>query len=115
MLKHLPPESAYLTAFRESLTVEERAKLPKPTGHGPWSNAELLLANVVDGLNWLAWQQAAINRKKGASPPPKPEPVPRPGVKSSKSGRLVTPIGIMKVHELRVQHAARRASLGDDN
>jgi hypothetical protein len=59
LIQHLPPESATARAAR---------------GHG-WTSTELLLADLVDLLQYLRAEWLTAH---GASPP-KPEPIPRPG------------------------------------
>lgn len=44
----------------------------------------MLIAAQIDILNALRWELAARNTPKGRPKPPKPEPIPRPGVKSNK-------------------------------
>jgi len=76
VLDHLPPESAYVTAVRETMTPEdwERAdSAPAATQHGPWSQMEMLLADIRDWIARLAWMQT-----DGSTPPP--DPYPRPGI-----------------------------------
>jgi hypothetical protein len=77
ILDQLPPESAYYTAVRESLSPHELAELSERADQsrfGPWSHLEMLLARVGDGINHLAWMQT-----KGDTPAP--DPYPRPGVR----------------------------------
>jgi hypothetical protein len=75
LIDHLPPESATKTALRDAMPeVEEPVE---PTSYGAWSQADLLLAAVADGINLLAWQQNQIH---GGPRTPAPPPIPRPGV-----------------------------------
>lgn len=81
LIAALPPESQTKTAVRDSLTTEELAeRAPDDDSHGRWSNTELLLAAVADGVNILAWQQGQIN---GGKKSPPPDPIRRPGVGAS--------------------------------
>lgn len=77
VLDNLPVESAFVTAIRESMTAEDWQRLDKRSGgavrFGPWSQTEMLLAEVCDRLGQLAWMQS-----DGSTPPP--DPYPRPGV-----------------------------------
>lgn len=42
----------------------------------------MLLATLVDAVNLWRWEYAVSNTPKGKRKPPRPEPIPRPGVKS---------------------------------
>lgn len=44
----------------------------------------MLLALLIDEVRWLRWVTSAANSEKGKAPP-KPEPLPRPGVASKNS------------------------------
>lgn len=101
----LPPESATKTAIRDSMTPEQLASLPTSSGHGPWSNSELLLAAVVDRLSLLLWQNS---RSKSKQPPP----IPRPGVEQT-SGRRISDKGVTYLAERRARRAARLAERGE--
>lgn len=83
VLRNLPGDSAYQTALRDSLTVEQLRELSS-TGdrdkHGRWNRTEMLTARMVDIAEYFMWLQS--DRK---SLPP--SPTPRPGVASN-----VTPI-----------------------
>lgn len=63
LLAHLPPDSATYRALHPD---EE-----------PWTRVEHLLAGVFDALQTIAWQNSSQGRK---SPPPRPKPLPRPGI-----------------------------------
>jgi hypothetical protein len=79
LLDHLPPESATMTALREEFTDDElsaMAKNAEPSGHGPWSHPDLLLAGISDRLDWVIWAIFAVQGGKGD----RPTPMPRPGV-----------------------------------
>lgn len=78
LLDHLPPESHLHTALRDAEPDDLPEPDPETAGRGSWSNDQLLLAAVVDGLNVLAWQQASMNSKDPIEPPPR---IPRPGVR----------------------------------
>lgn len=82
LLRHLPPESAYGTALRESLTDEQLDELSAAADgkHGPWSHTDHLLAAVVDSLERLAWIQVA---RAGVKNHAMPQPVSRPGLHRS--------------------------------
>lgn len=49
---------------------------------GPWSRSEMLLAQLIDSVNYLYYQQNCLNRPKNAPKPKPPVPVRRPGTES---------------------------------
>lgn len=61
------------TALREALTEEEIQELPVPDGYGPWSHEAMLIAQLIDRVDHLAWMQTTGET-------PHPTPYPRPGV-----------------------------------
>ena len=74
-----------MTALRDSLTPEDRARLAAEAGdrgHGPWSHSEHLLALLVDVVQQQTW--ALAQWEKGHRPPA-PKPLPRPGVDDKKA------------------------------
>lgn len=83
----LPPESATRTAQRNEYTDEQLAQMGKQqTGHGPFSQLELLVADLIDEVAWNTYATlAAVGGK-----PKEPKPYPRPGVPGSgpRKGRL---------------------------
>jgi len=78
--EHLPPESATATAVRnaaDELPDGQRAAGPRADpGAAAWSQAEMLLAALVDELRGLRHDYASVNSDKPGRPP---DPVPRPG------------------------------------
>lgn len=98
----LPVESATLTRMRDRLTPEDRERLTSQpqTGHGPWSQTDMLLALVADRVAQQTWMLAEW--AKGKRPPP-PKPIPRPGVDvpAAQGGRATT------VDQLRARVSAR--------
>lgn len=70
-------------------------KRVEPDDYGPWSQTDLLLAAVVDGINVLAWQNS------GGSKSSLPSPLPRPGVQ--RTTRRLTPEGRAYLENLRSQ------------
>jgi hypothetical protein len=94
LIEHLPPESATKTALRNA--APEVVEPVEPEDYGAWSQAELLLAAVADGINVLAWQQTQINGGHKSPPPP---PIPRPGV--VRSTRRLTPAGRAYLQQMR--------------
>ena len=48
-----------------------------------WTRANMLTAALVDAVNMLRWELAARDTPKGRPKPRKPEPIPRPGVRSN--------------------------------
>jgi hypothetical protein len=81
LLVNLPPESRFKAEQLADLEDEPVEPVEDDGKFGPWSQAEMLLARIGDGIDQLAfmWTDG-----KG----PRPKPFPRPGV-----GRTqVTPI-----------------------
>ncbi|MEU5424238.1 hypothetical protein AB0H73_01325 [Streptomyces olivoreticuli] len=92
MIEHLPPESATVTALRNTAPVtelDEQAEGADPS-RGRWSQTELLLAQVIDAVNRLSHYYALVNTSGGKRPDP-PQPVPRPGVPRTPDRRRVSP------------------------
>jgi hypothetical protein len=100
LLRHLPPESAYATATRESLTDEQLAEATEQHAgkHGPWARQDYLLAGVLDALHQLIWVQVS---KSGVKNLPPPKPLPRPGLSAASR---VDPKAIAHLEELRERH-----------
>lgn len=78
LVRHLPPESATKTALRNAAPEEDlqQAVSDAEREYGPWSQSEMLLAEMVDLLRWLQWAKTEAAEKKQ----PPPDPFPRPGV-----------------------------------
>lgn len=102
VLDHLPPESAYLTAVREAMTPEDWQRLDEPStapeGYGPWSQTDLLLADLRDWVARLTWMSSD---GKTSAPPP----YPRPGVDLS-NVRGITPDVEAYLREVERLHGA---------
>jgi hypothetical protein len=76
VLDHLPRESAFVTAIRDGMSPEDWQRLDKASGpvrYGPWSQMEMILADLRDNVARLVWMES------DRSAPP-PDPYPRPGV-----------------------------------
>lgn len=71
------------------------ASNPKRSG---WSNLTMLIADMVDGINWLVWSKTEA-AQKGGSPP---APIERPGVlgPQSRPGAKVKPSTIARIKEV---------------
>lgn len=80
LIRHLPPESATKTALRNRMGDGEIARAAKSAdpSQGQWSQVEMLLATISDKISWLLHVTLVANGGKSK----KPEPTPRPGVKS---------------------------------
>lgn len=102
LVDHLPPESACKTAGREEMDPADLAALPAPSGHGPWSQVEMRLADLYDQLSWLIY---ATYHAQGGKPK-RPKPYPRPGVADDRRKRRVTPEGVAYLQRLRQRHGA---------
>jgi hypothetical protein len=84
LLDHLPPESFLQTALRNAAPDDLPEPDPSSAGRGTWSNDQLLLAALVDGVNILAWQQVSMHSEDKIDPPAR---IPRPGVRSPAAAR----------------------------
>ncbi|MEU0937571.1 hypothetical protein [Embleya sp. NPDC005971] len=81
MIEKLPPESATWTAIRndapEPTADDEPARLPE---QGRWSQAEMLLAGVLEAIRDLHHHEICVNwDTKRAPRPPAPPRIRRPG------------------------------------
>lgn len=76
LVKHLPAESATKTAIRNATPLHEIKKMSASGDYGPWSQTDMLLARIGDGVEKLFWAKT----KDGAEGRNYPEPFPRPGV-----------------------------------
>lgn len=100
-LDHLPPESAFQTELRDTLTDDELAALAdKSDKHGVWSKTDMLLAAVFDSVNVLTHVQIT---KAGVKQDP-PDPLSRPGV-ASKQKQAVSPQAQAYLRRIRELHA----------
>jgi hypothetical protein len=98
-IDRLPPESLTKTHERNKYSPEQLRQLGKQqqSDHGPWSQLELLVAHLIDVVEWLVH---VTNGGKGT----KPKPYPRPGVTGPggrKRGRLL-PWQMRKLAAVRV-------------
>jgi Family of unknown function (DUF5361) len=63
-----------------------------------WDKHAYLLADIVDGINWLCWSKTEDAHKRNGNPP---DPVPRPGVKKKgRAGFNTKPIPMQRAREL---------------
>ena len=85
---HLPPESATVTALRNSVTPEVAAM--SGVGADPaaaqWSVAEMLQATMIDELRQFRHMYLQAHSDRPLGPPP--EPLARPGVGGKKRSKL---------------------------
>lgn len=79
LLRHLPPESATMTALRNANPDSVGEDGPDPA-EGRWSQVEILLASAVDELRYLRHDYQSANTGKGRRRPKEPEPIRRPGL-----------------------------------
>jgi len=75
LFQNLPAESATMTALRNSSPAEFGAG--GDAAEGRWSQAEMLLAAVVDELAVVRWLYHSVHTDKKELPPP--TPIRRPG------------------------------------
>ena len=86
IVQHLPPESATMTALRNSLSDEElteQAENGAPE-RGRWSQLEQLVASLLDAVRRLEYITICANTEKKSQRPELPEPTARPGAKARK-------------------------------
>lgn len=108
----LPGHSLTKTAQANDLGDEKLAELAKQGrgGHPPFSHTDMLLADIFDAINIVAWilRQAHSDPKKAKQIKP-PEPMHRPGlVRGRRSGRRsLTP----EARELLAYMAANQGAL----
>jgi hypothetical protein len=91
LVNHLPPESATITALRNSVTPEVAAMssgMNNDPTKAQWSMVEMLLATIVDGQRNMQYLYTSAHSDKEPGPPP--EPMPRPGVKAKPTRRQLT-------------------------
>jgi hypothetical protein len=87
LVQHLPPQSATMTGLRAAQPelAAEASQDVDPNAMA-WSQTDMLLASLIDSMQYLCWMFAAVNFKGQR---PAPEPIPRPGVARKKAGMLV--------------------------
>lgn len=104
LLEHLPGDSAYKTAVRDSIPDAELAEMvaQPPDRHGPWSHEALLLAAVADRLELLRRDLASVNHAeiKGEF-----EPIRRPGVAHTQRRRKANPAAAALMRQIADEHA----------
>jgi len=85
--RHLPPQSATMTALRNSLPPEALAVQGQDAdpAASPWSHDQMLAASQLDVLRLILHVLLAANGGKPGQPP---APTVRPGVAGQKKKRL---------------------------
>jgi hypothetical protein len=81
LIQNLPPESATMTAIRNSMSDEEldaQSDAGEPE-KGRWSQTEQLLALLADRVAQLQYTLICVNTEKKSQRPEVPEPIRRPG------------------------------------
>ena len=81
LLERLPPESALNTAIRNAMPEGRPEELAGDPVRAPWSTVEAMLASLIDEVRINSWLYAQAHSD---STLPKPQPIPRPGVRSRK-------------------------------
>lgn len=84
LVNALPPESATMTAIRNSTPDAEIEAIEMHPELGRWSAIEGLLALLVDEVRNLTWSYLQSHSEKDV---PRPEPVRRPGLRTRPRGR----------------------------
>jgi hypothetical protein len=102
LIQHLPPESATMTALRNSLSdgeIAAQAEGGKPE-EGRWSQLEQLVAVVADRIARVEYVLRCVNTEKKRDRPPPPEPIRRPGAAPPKPKSALTEAGANALFEL---------------
>jgi hypothetical protein len=76
LVKNLPAESATKTALRNAAPLQQVRESATAADYGPWSQTDMLLAELIDVARWLQWSKTKAAEKNTDHP----EPFPRPGV-----------------------------------
>lgn len=86
LIGHLPPESHTMTAMRNALPEGELERLADrgEPEKGRWSQLEQLVASMVDSSRRIEHILILANSDGKGRKPKAPEPVARPGARSSK-------------------------------
>lgn len=89
LIKHLPPESATMTALRNAVPAEllARESADADPGRAPWSHTQMLVAAQLDTLRLILHVLIAANGGKPGEPP---APIRRPGIAGEKKRRRLT-------------------------
>jgi hypothetical protein len=86
LIDGLPPESLTMTALRneheESSEAGDNQVDDAEPGEGRWSHTDVLLARLIDAVNENTW---AVMQTQSEETVPKPDPIPRPGVKQTRT------------------------------
>jgi hypothetical protein len=103
LIRGLPPESLTSTALREQMTDEEISSYAGD-GYGRWSQAEMLLARLIDEAAFNTYAVLAVNSSNSKSLP-LPKPFPRPGVPRPKPTVLdASPEALAYLQAIRDRH-----------
>lgn len=108
LVKNLPPESATKTALRNATPEHEMRQAAGSAEYGPWSQTDMLLAELIDINRWLQWAKTK-DAEKGTG---HPEPYPRPGVKRKGEAAPVTAAVVDMLEYLRAHHGASPEGYG---
>ena len=76
LIKHLPQDSVTKTALRNAAPEPALQEAVAEAEYGPWSQTDMLLAELIDVASWLQWSKT----KDGENNRNQPAPYPRPGV-----------------------------------
>jgi len=106
LVDQLPPESATITAARNSMPEDELAERRGDPKRAPWSTTDTLLATLIDEVRHVAWLYATANSSKKI---PYPEPIERPGVRVRR--RRVRPVSELKALDPRLRNLSDEDAL----
>jgi hypothetical protein len=95
LIQHLPPESATMTALRNSLPEEELAEQADKgePEKSRWSQLEQLVAGLLDATRRVEYVLILANSDGNSRKPDPPEPVRRPGAKPRRPKIAITDEG----------------------
>lgn len=83
-MKHLPPESATMTALRNANPSVVDEDGPDPA-EGRWSQIEILIASLVDEVRYLRHDYRTSHGDKRGK---RPDPIRRPGAAAKSKSQL---------------------------
>lgn len=76
LIRGLPVESLTRTAIRNETPVTALRSQSSDADYGPWTQTDMLLAELIDLTRWLQWAKT----KSGQENRDHPKPFPRPGI-----------------------------------
>lgn len=102
LVKNLPAESATKTALRNATPLAQVQESAAAAEYGPWSQTDMLLAELIDVARWLQWSKT----KAAEQNTDRPEPYPRPGVVRKAAAGVVDAKVVSMLEYLRASNGA---------